>query len=88
VHDHPDNVASGTSVDEIADPDWFRAPSRREHGIAAALFCGFGVFFALLFMVNRGWWFRWVILGLAVWSVAYGLRHALDARRARASTGA
>jgi hypothetical protein len=66
---------------EMAHAEWFRAPSRREHGIAAALFIGFGLFFGMLFIVNRGWWFGWVILGLGVWSVAYGARHALDARR-------
>ena len=70
-----------TPQDELADPAWFRPPSRREHWIAAALFVGFGVFFGLLFVVNRGWWFGWVILGLAAWSVAHGARHALDARR-------
>ena len=66
---------------DIADPAWFRAPGRREHWIAAALFVGFGLFFGMLFVVNRGWWFGWVILALGVWSVAYGARHALDARR-------
>ena len=67
---------------EAANPDWFRAPSRREHWIAAGLFVGFGAFFFLLSVVNRGWWFGWVILLLGVWSLAYGARHALDARRA------
>ena len=67
---------------EVADPDWFRAPSRREHWIAAALFVGFGVFFCLLSVVNRGWWFGWVILLLGVWSLAHGAGHARDARRA------
>ena len=67
---------------EVADPDWFRAPSRREHWIAAGLFVGFGVFFLLLSLVNRGWWFGWVILLLGVWSIAYGARHALCARHA------
>jgi hypothetical protein len=70
-----------TPAPEAADPHWFRAPSRREHAIAAALFLGFGAFFVMLFFVNRGWWFRWVILGLAVWSVGSAARHALDARR-------
>jgi hypothetical protein len=32
--------------------------------IAAALFIGFGLFFAMLFVVLAGWWPRWVILGL------------------------
>ena len=63
------------------DQSVFRAPTRREHRIAAALFTGFGVFFGLLFIVLRGWWFRWVILGLGVWSILYALRHASDARR-------
>jgi hypothetical protein len=64
-----------------AHPDWFREPSRREHLIAAALFVAFGAFFVGLFWVQRHWWFRWVILGLGVFSVWHGLRHALDARR-------
>jgi hypothetical protein len=66
--------------DPQADPQWFRAPSPREHWIAFALFLGFGVFFVLLFWVTAGWWFRWVTLGLGVYSVAYALRHARDAR--------
>jgi len=64
--------------DELAEPTWFRAPNRRERLIAAALFVGFGVFFALLFVVQQGWWFRWVVLGLAVLSVWYGARHAMQ----------
>jgi disulfide bond formation protein DsbB len=60
-----------------SDSPWFRAPNRRERLIAAALFIGFGLFFALLFIVQRGWWFRWVILGLAILSAWYGIRHAL-----------
>ena len=66
---------------EHADPDWFREPTPREHRIAAALFIGFGVFFALLFFVQAGWWFRWVILALGVISIVHGTRHALDARK-------
>ncbi len=64
-----------------ADATWFREPTRREHRIAAALFVGFGVFFVLLFFVTRGFWFRWVILGLGFYSVLHGLRHARDARQ-------
>ena len=60
------------------DPAWFREPTPREHRIAAALFAGFGVFFVLLFVVLAGWWFRWVILGLAVVSVLYAMGHARD----------
>jgi hypothetical protein len=62
---------------EAAHPEWFRPPTRREHAIGAALFVGFGVFFALLFVVLAGWWFRWVILGLSVYSTVRGLRHLL-----------
>ena len=68
---------------EFADPAWFRAPSRREHWIAAALFVAFGGFFCLLFVVQSGWWFRWVVLGLGVLSVLYGLWHAVAARATR-----
>ena len=62
------------------DDDWFREPSRRERWIAAALFVGFGIFFAMLFVVQRGWWFRWVILALGAISVINGVRHAIAAR--------
>ena len=41
---------------------------------------GFGVFFVLLFFVTYGFWFRWVTLGLGLYSVLHGLRHARDAR--------
>ena len=60
----------------------FRAPTRREHWIAAMLFLGFGVFFILLFFVLAGWWFRWVIIVLGIVSILRGLSHALDARKA------
>ena len=74
-------------VDELdptaaGDAEWFRAPTRREHRIAAGLFVGFGVFFVLLSFVWTGHWFRWVMLGLGVYSVLHGLRHAIDARHA------
>ena len=76
--DHPDRAQR-----EAADPQWFREPSRREHWLAAGLFIAFGAFFVLLFVVTAGWWFRWVTLGLGVYSVIYGLGHARDAVRAR-----
>jgi len=59
----------------------FREPTPREHWIAAGLFVGFGIFFILLFFVLFGWWPRWVILGLGVYSCLHGIRHARDARR-------
>jgi hypothetical protein len=65
--------------DAHADPVWFRAPSRREHWMAAGLFVGFGVFFVLLFWVTAGFWFRWVTLGLGLFSILRGLRHVLGA---------
>jgi len=68
------------SNDDQAHPEWFRPPTRREHWIAFALFLGFGVFFVLLFWVTAGWWFRWVTLGLGLWSVLYALGHARQAR--------
>jgi hypothetical protein len=64
-----------------APEHWFREPTVREHRIAAGLFVAFAVFFALLFVVQAGWWFRWVLLGLAAWSLLYGLGHARDAWR-------
>jgi hypothetical protein len=70
--------------DQVADPRWFREPSRREHWIAAGIFIGFGVFFVLLFLVLLGWWFRWVVLGLGVYSIAHGVKHAFEARRSTA----
>src|SRR3954452_12961172 len=70
---------------EIADPRWFREPTAREHKLAAALFVAFGLFFAALFVVLSGWWFRWVILGLGVISILHGLWHAVEARPAAKS---
>jgi hypothetical protein len=63
--------------------DWFREPTRREHWIAAGLFTGFGIFFVALFVVLTGWWFRWIVLGLGMYSVLHGLGHARDARHAK-----
>jgi hypothetical protein len=75
------NSLNENELSEHAHPDWFREPSPREHRIAAALFVGFGVFFVLLFCVQGGWWFRWVILTLGVFSTIHGARHWRDARR-------
>ena len=47
--------------------------------MAAGLFVGFGVFFVLLFVVTDGFWFRWVTLGLGLYSILHGLRHARTA---------
>ncbi len=66
---------------DAADTTWFRAPTRREHWIAAGLFVGFGLFFVAMFYLCYGWGFRWVLLGLAIWSIGYGVRHAIDAAR-------
>jgi len=66
-----------------ADPDWFRQPTSREHRIAGWLFLAFGVFFLMLFVVLRGWWFRWVIAGLGVYSIVFALGHLRDSRGRR-----
>lgn len=71
------------SPDPQADPRWFREPSRREHWIAAGLFVGFGIFFVLLFVLQRGWWFAWVLLGLGAISVWHGIGHMRDAKRVK-----
>jgi len=76
VPEHPSNPET-----PLADEQWFREPTRREHLIAAGLFVGFGIFFVLLFLLQRGWWFRWCILGLGVISIVHGLRHGVDAFR-------
>jgi hypothetical protein len=78
MHRMSDNEPS-----EQSDPDWFRDPNRRERWIAAGLFVGFGVFFILLFIVLRGWWFRWVILGLSLISILNGLTHVAGSRNAQ-----
>jgi hypothetical protein len=70
-------------VDADHPEEWFREPTVREHRIAAALFIGFGIFFGLWFFVLSGWWFRWVMIALGVYSMLYGLRHAVDSRRKR-----
>jgi hypothetical protein len=64
---------------------WFREPTPRERRMAAALFVGFGCFFVMLFLVLNGWWFRWVILGLAIISVAYACGHVQELWRLRKS---
>jgi hypothetical protein len=69
---------------ELADPQAFRDPTPREHWLAAGLFWGFGLFFVLLFFVTAGFWFRWVTLGIGVYSLLHGVRHVGHAvRRAR-----
>jgi len=64
-----------------ADPEMFRAPTPAERRLAARLFIGFSVGFVLLFFVLRGHWFRWVFLGIAVYSFLDGVRHWRQARR-------
>jgi hypothetical protein len=62
---------------EQSHPEWFRAPTRRERLIAASLFLAFGGFFLALFILQRNWWFRWVILSLGILSILRGLRYAM-----------
>ena len=66
---------------EAPDTDWFRPPTRRERWIAAGLFLGFAAFFFAYSFVWRGSWFRWVIVGLGVWSFVYAIGHLTRARR-------
>jgi hypothetical protein len=70
------NVQLPTSKEEEIQSAWFREPTRRERRIGAALFLGFGIFFSGLAWVQRGWWFAWVILGLAGISLWVAGRHA------------
>jgi VIT1/CCC1 family predicted Fe2+/Mn2+ transporter len=65
----------------VDEAQWFRPPTRRERVIAAGLFFGFGAFFFVFSFVWRGSWFRWVIVGLGVWSVVYALGHLMRLRR-------
>ena len=69
------------SQPELAHPDMFRPPTPAEHRFAARLFIGFGIGFVLLFVVLAGWWFRWVMLALGIYSCLDGVRHWLAARR-------
>ena len=69
--------------DPQPETDWFRAPTRRERAMAAGLFIGFGIFFLALFVVIAGWWFRWVIAGLGIYSILHGASHARDYFRHR-----
>ena len=62
-----------------ADPNWFRAPNRREHWIATGLSLGFAIFFFVLFYVQRGWWFRWAIFGFGILSLLHAVQHAIRA---------
>jgi len=50
-----------------------RAPTARERRIAGWLFVGFGIFFSLLFVLHAGWWFRWIILALGIFSFVRGV---------------
>ncbi len=70
-------------LEEPESSDVFRPPTRREHGIAAGLFVFFGIFFLALFVVVDGWWFRWVIAGLGLYSILHGLGHGRDFMRRR-----
>ena len=70
-----------TPTPPAAHADWFRKPTPREHRLGAGLFIGFGLFFILLFLVERDSKFRWVILGLGVISILRGLYHAFRARQ-------
>src|SRR5205085_6992466 len=81
------SVQEPDPIPQHSDPDWFREPTRREHWIAAWLFVGFGIFFGLLFIVERKWWFSWVVIGLGVIFTIHGLRHATDAIGAGKSSG-
>ena len=63
--------------------EWFREPTNREHWIAAGLFMGFGLFFVALFIVLDGWWFRWIVLVLGLYSIVHAIGHARDARHAK-----
>ena len=69
------------SEQDAAHPDWFREPTKRELKIGAALFSGFGVFFVLMFVVEKDWGFRWVLLALGVISIIRGLWHLVGAVR-------
>lgn len=69
----PDTPPAG----DLADPTWFRPPTRREHAIAAALFLAFAAFFLALFILQHDSWFRWLFLALALFSAVRGLRHIL-----------
>ena len=53
---------------ELRTPRSSASRRRASIRIAAALFVGFAIFFVLLYVVLSGWWFRWVILVLGVWS--------------------
>jgi len=66
-----EDVKRANLSEEEIQSSWFREPSRRERRIAAGLFVGFGIFFGALAWVQRGWWFAWVILGLAGVSIWY-----------------
>lgn len=72
---------SRESSPDAGHPDWFREPTVRELKLGAGLFGGFGVFFVLLFVVEKDWGFRWVLLGLGVVSIVRGLWHLGGAMR-------
>jgi uncharacterized membrane protein len=63
------------SEEEIQSP-WFRELTPKERRGAAILFAGFGIFFLGLAWVQRGGWFSWVILGMAIISLWAAIKHA------------
>ena len=65
------------------EPNCFRPPTRREHWIAAGLFGGFGAFFVVFFLFLHGWWFRWVILALGIFSLWKAIEHVNDQRQGK-----
>jgi hypothetical protein len=71
------------SPQDVAHPDWFREPTVRELKLGAGLFAGFGVFFVLMFFVEKDWGFRWVLLTLGAVSIVRGLWHLGGAMRKR-----
>jgi hypothetical protein len=70
-----------SSPPDAAHPDWFREPTLRELKIGAGLFTAFGVFFVLMFIVEKDWAFRWVLLALGVVSTVRGLWHLIGVFR-------
>ena len=47
------------------------------------LFLGFGLFFILLFPVLSGWWFRWVMLILGIWSIGRAAWHFIRSAKVK-----
>jgi hypothetical protein len=66
---------------EQSNPNELRAPTPREHRLAAWLFGGFAVFFVACALFLSGSWFQWLFLVLGLFALVRATWHAVISRR-------